>query len=135
MERTLEKLKTLKNEEFKFDREISKVENGCGAVCCIIGWFPQWFPEMGFVWTVDNTYKTLMTYYHGKPLFCREVSQIYDLTLDETNYLFFGDTENNDQLPTLNNNSNLKEVINAWEEFIRLRKKEEKEVNNILNYF
>jgi hypothetical protein len=42
-------LDNLPPEKFNFDRYVTKHENGCGTVCCAIGWFPQIFPEI-WIW-------------------------------------------------------------------------------------
>lgn len=53
LEAIIKMLRGLKPEEFNYASTVlkwSSVDNSCGAVCCILGWYPKYFPEAGIRW-------------------------------------------------------------------------------------
>lgn len=52
---TIEKLKALSPSQFYYGNYVSKMENGCGTMCCVMGWYPTWFPDAGlsYIETTD----------------------------------------------------------------------------------
>lgn len=122
LERTLSKIKDLKEEEFKFDLEITKSKDTCGTVCCIMGWLPKFFPEMDFTWKEYTGFKKLVVFYNNQPLYTSNLKEIYGLDSKDVSYLFTGEPHSDTRLPGINSNSNLKEVTEAWEKFIELNK-------------
>lgn len=81
LESTIDNLKKLKPNQFKYDNFVSEIDpdTKCGTVCCVMGWYPQWY-KMGFVYDkkgfleIDeevkeaqevNTNSDLLRMYHG----------------------------------------------------------------------
>lgn len=52
LEATIEKMKQLKPEQFHYADYVHEWDHrtGCGTVCCVGGWYPQWFPESGLIY-------------------------------------------------------------------------------------
>jgi hypothetical protein len=38
-------LDTLDNKDFDYSTYVSELDDGCGTVCCAVGWLPKLFPE------------------------------------------------------------------------------------------
>lgn len=53
---TIEKMKTLKNTQFHYSVFVSKYDekSECGTVCCVAGWYGNWFKEHGFFYYQEN---------------------------------------------------------------------------------
>jgi hypothetical protein len=51
---TIEKLKQLEPNKFYYGNFVTESNGGCGTVCCVAGWYPEWFPESGLKWQVFN---------------------------------------------------------------------------------
>jgi hypothetical protein len=50
LDATIEKIKTLKPEQFNYNAYVTNEKDGCGTTCCIAGWYPVWFPESELTW-------------------------------------------------------------------------------------
>lgn len=52
LEKTLDKIKSLKADEFYYGHFVSEcnIELNCGTKCCVAGWYPKWFPEAELIW-------------------------------------------------------------------------------------
>ena len=135
LEDTIEKLKTLKSSEFDYSSFVSKYEGDCGTVCCVAGWYPKWFPELGLKWIIENNvlYLTKSGVYD---ISC-DLMEWHKISSNEIKFLFFGDTYNYtiDGIEFYirnSSNNNLEGVIKIFEEFINLLK-EGKIVINLKN--
>ena len=124
LELILEKLKTLKPEQFVFYDFVEEYDTkGCGTVCCVVGWFPRFFPNSGFKWQegdllskIHNSTRTEKIQLHLKELLGLPISWI--------EYLFFGDSQRpNNNLPSLEEDADLARVIYVWEKAIAYLKK------------
>lgn len=62
----LEFLKTLDKDKFSFHKVVDKYENGCGTVCCVVGWFPKIFPDL-VEWTATPSKFNDVLMYYIKP--------------------------------------------------------------------
>lgn len=53
---TLKKMKELDPKKFNYAHFVTECDLNkvCGTVCCILGWYPLWFPESGFKWIVPT---------------------------------------------------------------------------------
>lgn len=51
-------LENLPPEKFNFNRFVTECNNGCGTVCCVVGWFADIFPR-SFKWENLSTGKTI----------------------------------------------------------------------------
>ena len=54
LEKLVAGLKTLKPEEFKYDKFVTNyddIDELCGTVCCAYGWMPRFVPEAGVNWS------------------------------------------------------------------------------------
>lgn len=54
LDATIEKIKTLKPEQFNYDAFVTEGKDGCGTTCCVAGWYPIWFPESKLKWVRSN---------------------------------------------------------------------------------
>lgn len=52
-------LKELENKQFDFNDYIVDQKNGCGTVCCALGWMPRYMPQVGLRWIEEGGYITL----------------------------------------------------------------------------
>lgn len=60
----------LKTGEFAYQHFVTSYdpENLCGTVCCIMGWYPKYFPESGLDWEInDNKTDLSMSWKNGDP--------------------------------------------------------------------
>lgn len=59
LEATLKRLKATHYTKFDYTQWVSSDEvtkdKTCGTVCCVGGWYPQWFPRSGFYWKRNKT--------------------------------------------------------------------------------
>lgn len=78
LDATIKKLTTLKKEYFDYQYYVSEFDDqhSCGSVCCVVGWYPKWFPEVNIVYhdrtitinseeSIYHTLETLLMNYHG----------------------------------------------------------------------
>lgn len=77
LDNTIGMLKWLDPSAFDFTTWVSESQRDCGTVCCVAGWYPKFFPEVGLYWgrdTVDslNLYPRIgnsiigtLSVYHG----------------------------------------------------------------------
>ena len=49
----LEFSKELKSNQFDFSTYVTEAHNECGTVCCMLGWYPKWYPN-DFKWKKDG---------------------------------------------------------------------------------
>jgi hypothetical protein len=47
---TIEKLKKLDPAKFYYGAYVTESTLHCGTVCCVAGWYPEWFPESSLRW-------------------------------------------------------------------------------------
>lgn len=111
----LSKLKTLKPKEFDFSSFVTEFdrENGCGTVCCVVGWFPKWFPNSGLIWKNDD-----LECVNEKEEIKEHLVNLLQLPYSWIEYLFFGKERPVKDVPMLSYNSKLKTLINAYEKTI-----------------
>lgn len=124
LELILEKLKTLKPEEFVFyDFVVEHDTKGCGTVCCVVGWFPKFFRNSGFVWQNGALHsKKYDSGYTGN--IEKHLIDLIGLPELWIEYLFFGDSNRpNNNLPYLSEDDDLARVIYVWEKAIAYLKK------------
>lgn len=53
---TLLMLLGLREDQFIYNHYVGKsdMENGCGTMCCIMGWYPKYLPESGLIWRLNH---------------------------------------------------------------------------------
>lgn len=53
---TINMLKELPERSFDYSNYVKEfdIENKCGTVCCVAGWYPKYFPEAGLVWQITT---------------------------------------------------------------------------------
>lgn len=125
LELILEKIKTLKPKQFNFAHFVSDYdeENGCGTVCCIVGWFPKFFPKSGFKWK-DGELRSEIYETKRTEGIQQHLCQLLNLPLVWVEYLFFGYSKKpNNNLPYLTMTADLARVIYVWEKAIAYLKK------------
>lgn len=124
---TIDKLKQLSPAQFNYESYVTEFNNkGCGTVCCVAGWYPEWFREAGLKWNelhglISDESHPLYTLaaYHG----------VNDEIID---CLFYGlsvRTKDNMRIiePDGGITSDLSMVIEAWEQVYKAI--ENKEIN------
>ena len=123
LEIILEKVKTLKEEQFRFEEWITEFdeEKSCGTVCCIVGWMPQWFPNCGIKYMYEYGYLELCVEdeIDSYERIMSHLSTLLGIPLNVVEYLFAGKQKPSEDLPKLNLNSSLSAVIEAWEKTIK----------------
>lgn len=125
LELILEKVKTLKPEQFVFSDFVYDYDgqNGCGTVCCIAGWFPKFFSKSGFIWEHGDLKSKIFESKRSCDI-QKHLSQLLNLPINWIEYLFFGDSERpNRSLPYLAEDADLARVIYVWEKAITYLKK------------
>jgi hypothetical protein len=73
---TIAQLEQLPAAQFNFDLYVTNLDeqNHCNSICCIAGWYPIWFPEVGLMYksapttiqpvnNVNSIRKTLSSYH------------------------------------------------------------------------
>ena len=128
----LNKVKTLKEEEFTFSTFVKESKNGCGTICCVAGWFPKWFPNSPFRWSKDGpltySYLCVKGVFTTHGIIFKTLSDIIGTSRLETEYLFGGVTDHllnfllKTRLPIIPHAVTLKGLIAAWENFIEIKK-------------
>lgn len=121
LEKILERVKTLKPEQFNFESYVTEFdeEKGCGTVCCIAGYLPQWFPNCGLSYKNRWEEMTIVSQDHD---ITTHLKILVGLPYDWINYLFYGKSCPVDSLPQLKITSSLEEVMDAWEKTIEYLK-------------
>ena len=94
--RRLEKLanflKTLKRKQFDFTEIIAKSENGCGTVCCAVGWLPA--VDRNIKWAQDLLIDDLLNKKTGEEITFRfgyasdGILNYFGISQDEAKALF-----------------------------------------------
>lgn len=113
-----QKLNALNSAKFKYNEYISstkkKKDHVCPTVCCVVGWFPVWFPNAGFSY-VENEDGTCFLYsQYDDDKLKDHLSKLLNLSNEWVDYLFYGHKCPVDHGPKLNSNSSLKEVKKAF---------------------
>ena len=57
LEKLIDGLKTLEEDEFSYEQFVTKSNSECGTVCCAFGWMPKFVPESGVKWKVSAVSK------------------------------------------------------------------------------
>jgi hypothetical protein len=72
LEKTIQMMKNLDEGSFDYSAWVSKYdhENMCGTICCVLGWYPKYFPETGITWDnkdgcLAGKFSTSAKEYHG----------------------------------------------------------------------
>lgn len=49
---TVQMMKNLKDSQFDFRGYVSRFDphTCCGTICCVLGWYPKYFPESNLIW-------------------------------------------------------------------------------------
>jgi len=120
LELILEKVKTLEPEQFVLSDFVYEYndQDGCGTVCCIVGWFPKFFPKSGFIWEHGDLKSKI---FESKRIYDiqQHLSQLLNLPINWIEYLFFGDSKRpNKSLPYLAESAYLARVVYVWEKAI-----------------
>lgn len=135
LKETLKKLKKLKETQFYYNSFILKCVSGCPTVCCIAGWIPTFHSDSPFEYRGSNNQKFMTLSIKESSdnsvmaIFAALISY-YDLSSKEINYLFFGnelflvDRLILEDLPVLDANPSLVEVIKIWNWFIKYKEKQ-----------
>ena len=81
-------LDKLPKKKFNFRRVVTQYEDGCGTVCCAIGWLPKVFPrKWGWginPWSVMDIFDKSQGYYSGHS----GTMAFFNLSLGQYAYLF-----------------------------------------------
>lgn len=120
LQKILDKIETLQPEEFNFSSYVTKFdkEHQCGTVCCVLGWFPKWFPKSGIKWKTDGSL------YSETGNIYSQLQKLTGCSDDVIEYLFYGkmfeilQQEHKENIPKLSSHSNLEEVKNAFKYII-----------------
>lgn len=89
LQNTVKKLKALPNAKFNYESYVSESEtdtngNLCGTVCCVVGWYPKWFPESEIRWSSYGSLDSPIGRIQDK------LKQYHGISLDLVNVLFYG---------------------------------------------
>lgn len=89
---TIEKLLMLPECQFAYDRYVTVANGECGTVCCVAGWYPQWFPEAGLKWQSYGTHLDLISTSHQDEYYNQQESLIdyHGLSENLIEVLFYG---------------------------------------------
>lgn len=118
LEKILEKIKTLKEEEFDFSDYVSRCnKKKCGTVCCVVGWFPKWFPKSGFTWKERQLIEP-----DEYDSVTEALIDIIGIPRKWIDCLFMGHVNPIPELPRTYLHSTLSEVIDVWEKSIEYLK-------------
>lgn len=120
---TIDKLKELRPDQFKYDSFVSKSEGeNCGTVCCAAGWYPKWFPEAGLRWKKRHMDDSLHLNF-GTDGIKKILSKWHGICTEEVEHLFFGESVTIDgvlcYIPD-GLNADLPTVIEVFENFLKL---------------
>lgn len=52
LKKTITRLNKLDRDKFDYSAFVGEFnqEKECGTVCCVVGWYPKWFPESNIKW-------------------------------------------------------------------------------------
>lgn len=116
LEKILGKVKQLQPHEFDFSKYITKFdfENKCGTVCCVLGYFPKWFPNCGVAYNTKDRICTLEGL-NDDVGFITHLSLLIGISRDWIEYLFYAEQCQEEGFPKLRADSSLEEVTRALE--------------------
>lgn len=120
LRKLLEGVKTLDDIQFDYSRYVSEQDSdGCGTVCCFIGWAPRFIPEIGYKWGSTKGGNFLETT-ENYPLNGYQVAEDFGLPLSEIDFMFYADPNPHEETHEYDRfgngwDANLEQVINRVE--------------------
>lgn len=91
LKKLAEGLKTLKEEEFRYNDYVSANNSECGTVCCAIGWAPRFIPESKIVWAKSQFRKNkLDLVLNNESIDSLKLTKVFKLNYSAITYMFYG---------------------------------------------
>lgn len=124
LESTLMRLMSLNEDSFYYATYVNQFAGECGTVCCVAGWYPEWFPESGFKWFRSVNEWIEVTLIHESMSGTERIFERHDiiqahlsvwhgLPLEEIDYLFYGGATID--RPGFGSDDNLRTVISRFQ--------------------